>query len=111
MVFRCRVYRILPERRDDFDRLFLEHLLPIQQRAGAKLVARIVSDDGTRVVALWAYDSEAERERIVAAVRADPAQSAARAFRDSLSQPVYESVDEFTADSTVLLELTLLGMR
>jgi hypothetical protein len=48
MLFRLRTYNVEADKLAVFD-VFLEHLLPIQLRHGAKLVGRLRSADESRI--------------------------------------------------------------
>jgi ribosomal protein S18 acetylase RimI-like enzyme len=99
MIYRMRSYAVVPEQRATFDAFFSEHLLPAQQKHGARLVGRWATDDG-RVVAVWEYDSRADYERIQAAVARDPASARAQAVRATLP-PLFSSMSETFMTSTL----------
>ena len=83
MIYRLRIYKAVPERLSAFHDFFREHLLPIQERHGARLVGRWETEDG-RVVAIWEYDDREAYERINSAVVADPASGTAQKYRATL---------------------------
>ena len=83
MIYRLRIYKAVPERLPAFHDFFRDHLLPIQERHGARLVGRWETEDG-RVVAIWEYDDREAYERINSAVVADPASATARQYRATL---------------------------
>jgi hypothetical protein len=57
MLFRYRHYCVVPGKITLFNDFFQEWLLPIQLRHGAQLVGRWQTEDGSEIVALWAYAS------------------------------------------------------
>jgi hypothetical protein len=82
VIYRIRRYQAVPEQLDAFHAFFNEHLLPVQERHGARLVGRWVSDDH-EVIAVWEYDSKDAYARIAAAVAADPDAQRAQQVRAS----------------------------
>jgi 8-oxo-dGTP diphosphatase len=108
MIFRLRVYRVSAGMAERFDSFFLERLLPVQRRHGARLVGRWRNETGDEVTALWAYRDRAEYERISAAVRDDPQMTDARRLRGELGA-LYDGVRESFLVSTVPLDQTSLG--
>ena len=110
MVFRCRWYPVAPGRGEAFASFFRDYLLPVQQRYGATLIGRWQTDDGGRVLALWAYRSREEYEAIQTKVAADPDSSRAKAYRrDALGDNLYTACEEYFLSSTVPLEMTALA--
>jgi hypothetical protein len=83
VIYRLRIYKAVPENLGAFHDFFRDHLLPIQERHGARLVGRWETEDG-RVVAVWEYDDRETYERINAAVVADPASDVAQRHRATL---------------------------
>lgn len=83
MIYRMRIYQAVPAHLPAFHDFFLEHLLPVQERHGARLVGRWQTEDH-RVVAVWEYDDQDAYHRIQAAVRADPDTAASQQHRYSL---------------------------
>jgi hypothetical protein len=65
-VLDVRTYRIVPGRREEFDRLFREHSLPLLERHGIRVVAAgpsLVDEDGYTLVR--SFDSlEQRREQL-----------------------------------------------
>lgn len=103
-----RVYRVVEENLEDFRDFFLQHLLPVQQRYGARLVGRWVTEQRDRVVAIWEYDSLDAYNEIADAVRSDPDSLAARDILISKMPPLYQEREEVLMTSTVPTELTIL---
>jgi len=89
-----RIYAAVPERLADFTTFFLDHLLPVQLRHGARLVGRW-STPQSQVIAIWEYDSEADYERIQASVAADPASAVAQRRRRELGPLFTSRVEQF----------------
>jgi len=88
-----RIYETTEQQADRLTTFFVEKLLPVQLRHGARLVGRWRSDD-VRVVALWEYDSIQHYGAVQACVAADPDSIAAQEWRKT--QPAfYDFVDEF----------------
>jgi hypothetical protein len=109
MVFRCRIYTVVPGMMAAFTDLFQNYLFPVQARYGARLVARLQSEDETRVLALWVYGSREEYQAIQEKVNADPDSHRAREYRDQHLGKVYSHYDEFFLTTTVPLEITQLA--
>ena len=98
MLYRVRRYAAVPDRLAAFHDFFHGHLLPIQVRYGARLIARWETDDH-KVIAVWEYDDRAAYERIDAAVRADPASHRAQEIRRA-GEPFFTEMHESFARST-----------
>lgn len=99
MIYRMRVYRAVPENLQHFHQFFLDRLLPVQLRHGARLVGRWCSDD-SRVVAIWEYDSREAFENIQALVDADPDARRAKEIRATLP-PLFTDFEEIFMTSTL----------
>jgi hypothetical protein len=84
----------VPENLPAFHDFFRNHLLPVQERHGARLVGRWETEDG-RVVAVWEYDSREAYERIRSAVESDPASLAAQRYRATIGQLFTEREEVF----------------
>jgi 8-oxo-dGTP diphosphatase len=107
MLFRLRTYRVEVGRLAAFNEFFLERLLPIQLKHGARLVGRFQSRDGSTVYALWAYESEASFEEIDRRVRDDPESASVQDERRLLDPLVSEMTEEFLASSIPLARTEL----
>ena len=92
MIYRLRIYKAVPENLPAFHDFFRNHLLPIQERHGARLVGRWETED-SRVIAIWEYDDREAYERINAAVVADPASKMAQQYRATLG-PLFTEREE-----------------
>ena len=92
MIYRLRIYKAVPENLTAFHHFFRDHLLPIQERHGARLVGRWETEHG-RVVAVWEYDDREAYERINSAVIADPASGIAQKYRATLG-PLFTEREE-----------------
>lgn len=99
MIYRMRIYKAIPENVEAFNGFFLQHLLPVQRRHGARLIGRWVTED-SRIVALWEYDSREAYERIRAAVDSDADSDTAKEVRKSLP-PLFSEMEEVFMTSTV----------
>ena len=108
MLFRARVYRVAPGMSENFDSFFLERLLPVHRRHGARLVGRWRDEALNEVTAIWAYRDRAEYERISAAVRSDSQMTEAQQVRGELGE-LYDEVREAFLASTVPLSETELA--
>lgn len=109
MFFRLRTYSVEAGKLAAFNDFFLERLLPIQLRHGAKLVGRFESAEESRIYALWAYDDQTAFEEIDRRVRDDPATAASQQERQSLDPLFTDEVIEDFLTSTVPLGLTALA--
>ena len=109
LTFRCRMYRVVPGKLEAFNEFFLSHLLPVQQRYGAKLVGRWASDDGAVIVALWVYESSDAYETIQQQVSLDPGSALAQSYRREHLEPLFTETEEWLMTSAVPLELTELS--
>lgn len=92
MIYRLRIYKVVPENLHAFHDFFRDHLLPIQERHGARLVGRWETED-SRVIAIWEYDDREAYERINAAVVADPASKKAQQYRATIG-PLFTEREE-----------------
>nr|CAA9245330.1 hypothetical protein AVDCRST_MAG63-1753 [uncultured Armatimonadetes bacterium] len=99
MIYRMRIYQAVKENLPVFHRFFLERLLPVQLRHGARLVGRWQTQDG-RVVVVWEYDDTAAYEDIQRAVRDDPDSLAAQEYRKGLG-PLFTEYEETLMASTL----------
>lgn len=89
MFYRRRVYRVAPDRVAAFNAFFAEHLLPVQQKHGARLVGCWRTEVGDEVTALWEYRDRETYNHVEQAVRGDPLTAAARSRRAELGEAVY----------------------
>ena len=96
VIYRLRIYKAVPENLAAFHDFFRDHLLPVQERHGARLVGRWETDD-SRVIAIWEYDSRDAYERINAAVASDPASRRAQEFRATIPPLFTEREEVFMA--------------
>jgi hypothetical protein len=92
VIYRLRIYKAVPENLPAFHDFFRDHLLPIQERHGARLVGRWETED-SRVIAVWEYDDREAYERINAAVVADPASKMAQQYRAAIG-PLFTEREE-----------------
>ena len=109
MIFRCRLYRVVPGKLRAFNEFFLARLLPVQQRYGAMLIGRRTADDEV-VLALWAYESLDAYRDIQTKVSNDPDFIAAQSYRREQLEPLFTAMEEWLMTSTVPLELTALSV-
>ena len=100
MIYRLRIYKVIPENAETFHQFFLTRLLPVQLRHGARLVGRWQTDD-KRVVAVWEYDSEEEYRRIADAIRSDSDSIAAQEYRRKSLPPFWTERQEVLMRSTL----------
>ena len=75
MIVDLRIYEAKPNRVAEFVAIYKQHGWPLQQKYLGRCIGWYVGLEGNfnRVVHLWAYDSQADRERRREALRADPA--------------------------------------
>jgi hypothetical protein len=109
MLFRYRRYEVVPGQIDGFNTFFREHLLPVQQHYGARLVGRWQTEDGAVVIALWAYDDLAHYEAIQAQVSRDPRSKQAQMIRREALDPLYSEQEELFLVPTLPLSMTELA--
>ena len=109
MIFRCRQYRVAPDKREAFNEFFRTRLLPVQQRYGARLVGRWQSEDGEHLLALWVYESVEAYENVQEKVRLDPDSAEAQRYRREHLNPLYIETEEWLMTSTVPLGVTELA--
>lgn len=78
MIIDLRIYTCRPQRMAEFVELYREHAWPLQQKYLGRCLGWYTTVEGplNRVVHLWGYDSQADREARRAAMAADPAWSA-----------------------------------
>lgn len=94
MLYRIRRYRAVPQNLEAFHDFFNRHLLPVQQRHGARLVGRWVTDGG-EVLAVWEYDDETAYTTIQSAVAADPDSTRAQEIRRTIGTLFTEMHEDF----------------
>jgi len=99
MIYRMRIYQAVPANLPAFHDFFREHLLPVQQRHGARLIGRWETEDH-RVVTIWEYDDREACQRIQAAVESDPDYIAAQQHRETLP-PLHTEKKDVLMTSTV----------
>jgi hypothetical protein len=85
VIYRMRTYQAIPDRLAAFNAFFIDYLLPVQIRHGARLVGRWATTDD-RVVAVWQYDDMAHYQQVQAAVRDDPDSTSAQRHRVDLGE-------------------------
>jgi hypothetical protein len=75
MIVDLRIYTCKPNRMNDFVALYKEMGWPLQQKYLGRCIGWFTTVEGplNRVVHLWAYDSQADREARRNAMAADPA--------------------------------------
>lgn len=109
MIFRLRQYTVAPEKTAKFNAFFLEYLLPVQQRYGARLVGRWQTEDGSHIAALWVYDSVEHYEVIQEKVSSDSDSHETQEFRRRELDPLFTEKEERFMVSTVPLSFTELA--
>lgn len=109
MLFRYRHYRVVPEKTALFNDFFQKWLLPIQLRHGAQLVGRWQTEDGSEIIALWAYESTEAYHAIERQVRDDPQSVEAQRYRWANLDPLVTEVNQQLMFSTLPLHLTTLA--
>jgi hypothetical protein len=74
MIVDLRIYTCKPERLAEWVALYKEHAWPLQQKYLGRCLGWYTTAEGqlNRIVHLWAYDSQADREARRAAMAADP---------------------------------------
>ena len=75
MIVDLRIYTCKPNRMNDFVALYKEFGWPLQQKYLGRCIGWFTTVEGAlnRVVHLWAYESQADREARRNAMAADPA--------------------------------------
>ena len=88
MIVDVRCYTIVPRKMNLYLKIFEEYGLPVQQRAGLKLLGYFVHTVGSlnKVTHIWGFDSLADMEAKRAARDADPAWAEYQAKTDGLVQ-------------------------
>jgi 8-oxo-dGTP diphosphatase len=95
MIYRRKVYKLIPERFEEFNAFFHTYLLPNQLKHGARLIGRWVTEEKNEIMAIWEYDSYEDYERIEEAVRSDDLHRLAQEKRKELGQLFVESKQDF----------------
>ena len=74
MIVDLRIYEVKPNRVREFVKTYQQYAWPLQQKYLGRCIGWYVGLEGriNQVVHLWAYDSQADRERRRAALVADP---------------------------------------
>ncbi len=75
MIVDLRIYTCKPARMAEFVAIYEKHALPLQNKYLGRCLGWYTTVEGSqnRVVHLWAYDSQADREARRKAMAADPA--------------------------------------
>jgi 8-oxo-dGTP diphosphatase len=53
MIYRRKVYKLIPERFEEFNAFFHTYLLPNQLKHGARLIGRWVTEEKNEIMAIW----------------------------------------------------------
>ncbi len=74
MIVDLRIYTLKPGKLADYVKLYRDHAWPIQQKYLGRCLGWYTTAEGdlNRVVHMWAYDSQADRETRRNAMAADP---------------------------------------
>jgi hypothetical protein len=74
MIVDLRTYTVKPGKLADYVKLYRDHAWPIQQKYLGRCLGWYTTAEGdlNRVVHMWAYDSQADREARRNAMAADP---------------------------------------
>lgn len=108
MYFRCDRYVVVDGKADAFTAFFTRHVLPIQEKHGARLIGRWQTEDELEVLTIWAYESRQAAEEADRLVEQDRATAEARAFLERYLEPVYVEEAQLPLYSTVPLAQTAL---
>jgi hypothetical protein len=75
MIVDLRIYTCKPNRMNDFVKMYEEFAWPLQQKYLGRCLGWYTTVEGplNRVVHMWGYDSQADREQRRNALAADPA--------------------------------------
>ena len=75
MIVDLRIYTVRPNRVDEFVATYQKHAWPLQSKHLGRCLGWFKPVEGqlNQIVHMWAYDSQADRERKRAALYADPA--------------------------------------
>lgn len=94
MIVDVRCYTIVPRKMKAYLAAFEEFGLPVQQRAGMKLLGYFVHTIGSinKVTHLWSFESLAEMEQIRGKRDQDPAWAEYQAKTDGLVQAQENSI-------------------
>ncbi len=109
MIFRLREYKVVPEKIGVFNAFFREHLLPVQQKYGAKLIGRWQTEDYKAIYVLWAYAGHEEHRRIQHLVSTDAQLQESLQYRRAKLDPLYLEKDDHFLVANVPLGLTELA--
>jgi 8-oxo-dGTP diphosphatase len=110
VIFRLRTYTIEPGELESFNAFFLERLLPVQLRHGARLVGRFQSEELSRVYALWVYEDREAYLEIDRRVREDPDSGSARDYRAAARLTQLDRSDEFLVSTVPLADTELADL-
>ncbi len=98
MIYRMRIYKANVAAVDAFNEFFNSYLLPVQLRAGARLIGRWQTED-CRIVAIWEYDTVEAYQSIQAMVQSDPESEQAQVHRRTLPDFFVEREEVFMTDT------------
>lgn len=100
MFFRKKEYSIDPADLQRFNDFFHEYLYPNQMKNGAELVGRWTTEDHSKIIAIWKYDSREGYEQVEQSVRADPMHEVAQDRRQAMEQPLFTTSEQTFLEST-----------
>lgn len=88
MIVDVRCYTITPRKMKTYLDIFEKHALPVQERAGMKLIGYFVHTSGSlnKVTHLWGFENLGEMEQLRAKRDADPAWAEYQALTEGLVQ-------------------------
>lgn len=106
MFYEIRQYGARPGRRDDLVRVMERDVIPFQRSKGMDIVGSFVSlDDETGFVWIRRFESEAEKERLYAAVYEDSH------WKESIAPKIGDALDRETIRVTRVEPTTTSSMR
>lgn len=104
MLYRIRTYVINPNKLQAFNTLFYKYLLPNQLKFGATLVGRFVSQDKTKIIAIWSYQSMEQYQLIENKIKCTNLHKRAQAFRKQHDPLYINTLQEFFYNTLSIYE-------
>ncbi|WP_421384841.1 hypothetical protein ACOJQI_08745 [Bacillus salacetis] len=95
MIYRVKMYEIIPEKFELFNEFFHEYLYPNQVQHGSKLVGRWVDLSKTKITAIWEYETIEQYGQIEMEIRMTELHIRAKKRKKKIEPLFFTSTQEF----------------
>jgi hypothetical protein len=95
MIYRVKIYNVIPEKLETFNDFFKTYLYPNQLKHGSRLVGRWVDHSKTKITAIWEYGSVQQYEEIEKNIRRTELHKKAKSRKKKLGPLFISSSQEF----------------